>query len=244
MVSPHNEAIRYEFEQGFARWHRRRHGMSVRIDWRSIGGTTEIIRHLNSEYAAAAQAWWRQRGEGWPAGAREAVLATRPPPASRSDLVRLYQAFRQVDDLRQVGVGIDLLFGGGEYDHTVAHRSGLTVPVWPPGEAPAHLFASGDTELIPERLSGETCRTATLFGNAMSMFGIVYNIDRVGALGVARPPGRWDDLADPVYFRALGVADPTKSGSIAKAFEMLVPQKMHDAAAAAGFDDAVMAAPP
>jgi iron(III) transport system substrate-binding protein len=62
----------------------------------------------------------------------------------------------------------------------------------------------------------------------------------VRALGV-KPPARWDDLADPVYFRALAVADPTKSGSIAKAFEMIVQQKMHDAAAASGFDDARIA---
>ena len=82
--------------------------------------------------------------------------------------------------------------------------------------------------LIPEQFSGETCRTPTLFGNAASMFGIVYNVDRLRDLGVQVPPARWDDLADPIYAGAVGLADPTKSGSSAKAFEMIVQQKMRD----------------
>ena len=44
IISPHHEAIRYEFERGFSRWHRQHHGAPVRIDWRNIGGTTEILQ--------------------------------------------------------------------------------------------------------------------------------------------------------------------------------------------------------
>ena len=71
-----------------------------------------------------------------------------------------------------------------------------------------------------------------MFGNAVSTFGIVYNIDCLKDLGITTPPAQWSDLADFRYYRQVGVTDPTKSGSIAKAFEMLVHQKMHDAAAA------------
>src|SRR5207342_1960402 len=105
IISPHHEAIRYEFERGFSRWHRQHHGAPVRIDWRNIGGTTEILRYLSSEFAASAQAWWRQQGKPWPAGAVDAVVGTRPPHADRPDLVAIYDAFRRVDDPRQVSVG-------------------------------------------------------------------------------------------------------------------------------------------
>ena len=60
IVSPHNEAIRYEFAQGFSKWHQAHFGTPVKIDWRNIGGTTEISRYLASEYAAATRAWKRQ----------------------------------------------------------------------------------------------------------------------------------------------------------------------------------------
>jgi ABC-type Fe3+ transport system substrate-binding protein len=167
----------------------------------------------------------------------DAVVGTRPPRADRPDLGAIYEAFRKVDDPRQVSVGIDLLFGGGAFDHMVAYRAGLSVAPWAPGQAPPSLFTGTDgTVLIPEQFSGETCRTPTLFGNAASMFGIVYNVDRLRALGVETPPARWADLADPIYAGTVGLADPTKSGSSAKAFEMIVQQSMREAAIAAGFD--------
>jgi ABC-type Fe3+ transport system substrate-binding protein len=242
IISPHHEAIRHEFERGFSRWHRERHGAPVRIDWRNIGGTTEILRYLSSELAASSQVWWRRQGKPWPPGGADAVVGTRPPRADRPDLVAVYEAVRRVDDPRQITVGIDLLFGGGGYDHGVAYRAGLSVPPWPPGKAPPGLLAAVDgTVLIPEQISGETCRTPTMFGNAASTFGIAYNVHRVQALGVQTPPARWADLAHPIYAGAVGLADPTKSGASAKAFEMIVQQRMREAAGAAGFDAATIA---
>ena len=237
IISPHHEAIRYEFERGFSRWHRQHHGAPVRIDWRNIGGTTEILRYLGSEFAASTQAWWRREGKPWPPGASDAVVAARPPRPDRPDLIAIREAFRGVDDPRQISVGIDLLFGGGAFDHLVAYRAGLSVAPWPPDQAPSGLFTAPDgTVLIPEQFGGETCRTSTLFGNAASLFGIVYNVDRVRALGVETPPARWADLADPVYAGTVALADPTKSGASAKAFEMIVQQSMREAAVAAGFE--------
>ena len=48
IVTPHNEAIRYEFGEAFERWHQARTGRNVRIDWRVLGGTSEIARFLDS----------------------------------------------------------------------------------------------------------------------------------------------------------------------------------------------------
>src|SRR5438876_163551 len=53
IVSPNNEAIRYEFEHAFSRWHRQRHGAPVKIEWINVGGATEISRYLVSELAAS-----------------------------------------------------------------------------------------------------------------------------------------------------------------------------------------------
>ncbi len=264
IISPHNEAIRFEFAHAFSRWHEARHGRPVRIDWRAIGGTTEISRYLTASYAAAARAWWTGRGRPWPAGAGEALVNRRfnlqdPPMPARgpreSDaafarrvsletrkwetLRDLYRAFRAVDDPAEFSAGIDLFFGGGDYDHKKAFDEGLTVPPWPAGREPAGLLAdAAGAVLLPERMAGETWRTATYFGNAISTFGICYNHDRLRDLGIEKPPSRWEDLADPRYFRHLGLADPTKSGSIAKAFELIIHQQCREALRRAGFEDA------
>ena len=50
IISPHSEAIRFEFTRAFADYYRKSTGRSVHIDWRLPGGTTEIVRYLNSEY--------------------------------------------------------------------------------------------------------------------------------------------------------------------------------------------------
>lgn len=254
IVTPHNEAIRYEFGRAFSKWHQEKFGKPVKVDWRNIGGTTEISRYLTSEYAAAARAWWKQKGRDWPAGASEAVVNDRfpldkPPAGMNEELWKaqkeIYEEFRKVDDAAQFTSKVDLFFGGGEFDHSNANARGFTVAPWPAGSEPTQLFRAklGEdvVDLIPEKVSGEVWRRPALFGTAISTFGIVYNVDRLKDLGVKTPPAQWDDLADPVYFGQLGVADPTKSGSIAKAFEMIVHQKMHDAAKRAGFDDAAIA---
>src|SRR5207245_748284 len=52
IISPHNEAIRYEFARGFEQWHRHRFGQSVTVEWRDVGGTTDALRFVQSEFAA------------------------------------------------------------------------------------------------------------------------------------------------------------------------------------------------
>lgn len=246
IISAHNEAIRYEFAQAFSRWHREQYGAPVKIDWRAIGGTSEIARYLAAESVNSFRAWWRNQGNVWPLGAGDIVLdrrfATRPPPEDPQErptweiLRDIHTQFRTHDDAAKFGTRIDLFFGGGEYDHSRAFGQGLTVAPWAEGEEPPGLFKSEDgIDLIPAYISGEIWRTPTLFGNAVSTFGICYNIDRLKDNGVDIPPSTWDDLADPVYFRQLGMADPTKSGSVAKAFELMLHYKVREAVNAAGF---------
>lgn len=51
ILSPHNEAIREEFGRGFTRWHEDRFGTRADVDWRMIGGSSESIRFVQSEFA-------------------------------------------------------------------------------------------------------------------------------------------------------------------------------------------------
>ena len=237
IVTPHNEAIRYEFEHGFAKWHEQKFGKPVKIDWRNIGGTTEISRYLQSEYANSMRQWWLRSGKVWPAGMGSDLLVKDKKPADPAQAA-LWDQVRLIDDSEQFTSGIDLFFGGGEYDHTTAFRNGMTVEPWPAKDVPKYLFAASDgTTLIPDRISGETWRSPTVFGNAVSTFGIVYNVDRLRDLNIAAAPSQWRDLANPVYRRQVGLADPTKSGSIAKAFEMIVHQQIHESVIGAGFTD-------
>ncbi|MDB5325108.1 MAG: hypothetical protein JWM57_677, partial [Phycisphaerales bacterium] len=233
IVSPHNEAIRFEFAQGFTKWHQKKYGKPVKIDWRNIGGTTEIGRYLASEYSAATKAWWtNEKHNEWPPTASDDLTKTAPPTEPNS--AQIWKEYRDTDAPDAITCKIDLFFGGGEFDHSSAFRSGFAVPVVK--ELPPELFKENGVDMIPTSYSGETWRTASVMGNVVSTFGIIYNIDRVKELN-ATPPAQWADLADFKYFGQVGLADPTKSASIAKAFEMIVHQRMHDNLAAAGYGD-------
>ena len=221
VISPHNEAIRRTFGDAFSRWHNQKYGEPVRIDWRSVGGTTEIMRYLSAEYSSSAKLYFCRKNGGWPVDGTSTVLARRVP--EDPDKLVLWKAFRAVDDPSCISSGIDVFFGGGVYDHNKAARQGLSVPAWKTGEIPTGIFEDKKgRSLIPESVNGEQWRSDTFYGSALSTFGICFNIDRLKDLGIDKPPVSWDDLADPRYMGQLGLTDPTKSGSVAKTFEMII----------------------
>lgn len=250
VVTPHNEAIRYEFGRAFSRWHEAHYGRPVVVDWRVIGGTTEIMRYLEAETVASVRGWWQAQGRDWPMAGGETMLDRRFDPSAVPAAVvgdpqaranwearrDVYLAYRATDDPAAFSCQIDLFFGGGAYDHGKAAAEGLTVPPWAPGAQPDDtLYRSDGGELAPLQLSGEVWRTDTFFATALSTFGICYNPDRLRELGISSPPQRWRDLTDPRYRGQVGLADPTKSGSIAKAFEMIIHAECLDRVSTAGF---------
>jgi len=248
VITPHNEAARYEFAEAFSRWHRARYGRPVKVDWRVIGGTTEIMRYLTSEYASSYQACWKREGRPWPANGAEIIFDTRfkpdKPPADAATNISvreafesqraLYTAFRSTDDPAACSCGIDLLFGGGSYDHDKAARQGITVAPWRGDELKQPEVMEMLNE-IPAQCGGEVWQSDMFFGNVISSFGICFNQDRLADMGLAKPPASWHDLADPRLFGQVGLSDPTKSGSVAKAFEMIVHEQCWQAVTAAGF---------
>ena len=246
VITPDNEAIRHEFAAGFGKWHLEKYGVPVKVDWRNIGGTSEIVRYLKSEFVSSFKAWWERGGRKWRADGESALLdkgwradAPAPEGADAADWAErqgLVAAFRSVDDAGEFGTGMDVWFGGGAVDMDGLERLGMLVPAWPEGQEPGGLFATADgRELIPAQISGETWRTGTFYGSTLSTFGICFNRDRMAALGIAEEPTSWRDLADPRWRGTLGTADPTKSGSVAKAFETILQVACRDAVEAAGF---------
>ena len=50
LVSPHWEGVRYEFEEGFQRWYRQETDAEVDLKWLDVGGTSDIVRFIRSEF--------------------------------------------------------------------------------------------------------------------------------------------------------------------------------------------------
>jgi ABC-type Fe3+ transport system, periplasmic component len=220
IITPHNEALRHEFGVGFRRWYRERMGKNVVIDWRVIGGTSEIARFLEGEYTAAFELYWTKTlGRQWSAEVQEAFQNPRLP-AEASEEARMARAmFLQ----SEISCGIDLFFGGGPYDFIRQAQAGRIVDSGVMKKHPEWFRA----DVIPEEFAGEQYWDAQgrWMGTVLSSYGIVVNLDALKRLGVELPT-RWDDLKNPRLFGEVALADPTKSGSIAKAFENVIQQQM------------------
>ncbi|HVT74277.1 MAG TPA: extracellular solute-binding protein [Lacunisphaera sp.] len=222
IVTPNNEAIRHEIGIAFPRWYRAHTGRSIAIDWRVLGGTSEISRFLEGEYTAAFRRHWTtELHESWSAEVQAAAQAGN----LGSDASKAARAARAAFLASEVGCGIDVFFGGDAYTFAEHARAGRLVrseirarhPEW---------FADG---IIPRVHAGETYwdQDGRWFGYVLGSYGILFNRDGLRQLGLARPPEQWADLADWRYFGELALCDPTKSGSMTEAFENVIQQQMH-----------------
>ena len=222
IISPHNEAIRYEFETAFRNWYRSRLGREVRMDWRLLGGTSEITRYLEGEYSAAFRNFWTgELGRKWSTEVEAGFANGRLRPDASAEAKEARAAFLA----SEVGCGIDVFFGGGTFDFVSQARAGRLVPMVANG-APAPEWMR--EEIVPLSYAGDDFRDAggRWTGAVLSSFGIVYNRDVLDRLGLPAPKA-WADLTDPRYLGEVALADPTKSGSMNKAFEIVVQQRMH-----------------
>jgi iron(III) transport system substrate-binding protein len=227
IISPHNEAIRFEFTSAFSKYYRKLTGRTVHIEWRLPGGTTEIVRFLDSEFEASFRNYWvNQLKRSW----NRDVLNGFANPRVRGDhdegpdSERARFAFLHSN----VGADVDLLFGGGSFDFINMADRGLLVDSGVLRRFP-ELFSGKSDLSIPRSLGGEPYwdPQGRWVGVCLSDFGICYNADSLKRLGMSAPPAQWIDLADERFFNAIALADPTKSGSVAKAFELIVQQQMN-----------------
>ncbi|MCB1062013.1 MAG: extracellular solute-binding protein [Verrucomicrobiae bacterium] len=237
IISPHNESIRSEFERAFVRHMRESFDRSVWIDWRQPGGTSEIARYLKSEYANAfANLWMEETGTAFDTEVRSAFTNGKIDPQSAQPSeqlsARAIEARRRFLD-SEVSSGIDLFFGGGAYDFSKQADEGALVATDASGQygplalQKAHPDWFTD-DVMPAEASGEPFRDPDWrwTGTVLSAFGIVYNRDSLKRLGIEKTPDAWKDLIDPRLFGELALADPSKSGSVTKAIEMIFQQQM------------------
>jgi iron(III) transport system substrate-binding protein len=179
---------------------------------------------IRYEFEYAFNQWRLEQGEvmiefDWRAGGGGTDI--------RKKIIAEFTA-KGANGLEAEGIGADLLFGGGDYEHNKLAKGisvtrddedyhfAITTPV---------RFADGQrARIFPEAtIGGERLYHAELswVGTALSSFGIVYNRDVLRLLDL-NEPGTWRDLGDPGYRGWIALADPAHSGSIAATYNAIL----------------------
>lgn len=173
---------------------------------------------IRQEFGEAFAEWWKH------STGRTIHVDWRSPGGTSEIRMVLDAAYKAAAETGRDGIGIDVFFGGGEPDFADQAKKGRLVPLRVFTSQP-ELFAKGGP--IPETFTGERYYPAdrTWVGTCMSQFGICYNPQYLDRLHLPSPES-WRDLGHPGYAGTLALADPTKSGSVARAFELLVQGEM------------------
>jgi ABC-type Fe3+ transport system substrate-binding protein len=199
VVTPHVPQIRQEFSEAFDRWHLRKYGSHVKIDWRQPGGTSEIMKQLEAQYHAAV-------------GAGRVDFSDPKNPVVEAGTV-----------------STDMMFGGGTYEHgrlktgirvKVAGKEMVLPLSTPIGFEQSRLDGwFGENKVGAGQLYDPD---QYWVGTALSGFGIVYNKELFREIYPGREdpyPKSFEDLADPALIGRVTLADPRQSGSVTTAFE-------------------------
>jgi ABC-type Fe3+ transport system substrate-binding protein len=224
VLTPHSEPTRHEFARAF-REHMRKKGRSVWVDWRTPGSSREIARFIASEFETSFASYWTNRlHRPWSGGvaaafANPGVKMSGAEP--RDEAAEARRVFLESD----VGIGIDLLFGTGATEAAAQASAGRLVDAGLVRSRPDLFGESG----IPQSAGGKVLwdKEGRWAGTCLTRFGICHNRDSLSRLGIAKAPEQWSDLASPAYFGQLAIADPSKSGAAASAFEMVIHQQMN-----------------
>ncbi|MEX0776586.1 MAG: extracellular solute-binding protein [Phycisphaeraceae bacterium] len=125
------------------------------------------------------------------------------------------------------GIGIDLFFGGGDYEHNVLakgfehpEKSGKRITLSVPIDLPAGLLQ----EVYPTPdIGGEPLYHPQLYwvGPVLSSFGIVYNRNVLLHIGQVEPQ-TWSDLEPFAFRRNVALGDPLHSGSVAAVYNAIL----------------------
>jgi len=225
IISAHNKAVRDEYSRAFRRYCREKFRREVELDFRSPGGTSDIVRYIADRYEAEFRRYCEKRGCVWNDVVRRSFsdpAVDRDPKAS-PEAKRARKLFLDSD----VGIGIDIFAGGGTFDHARQAARGFGVDGGVRRRHPEYF----DPAVIPPKFGGDLLYDprGRYYGVVLSTFGIAYNADRVKEFRDATPPRRWRDLGDGRFFNTLAVADPSKSGSANKCFEIVLQQAMAEA---------------
>lgn len=183
---------------------------------------------IRQEIGEAFAAHWKK------STGRSLYVDWRTPGGTSEIRMVLDAGFKAAEETKRDGVGVDIFFGGGEPDFAAQAKKGRLIPLRVFDSHPEWFAAGGP---VPETFTGERYYAVdhVWVGTCMSQFGICYNPDVLRRLKIPHPTA-WGDLGNPAYNGTLALADPTKSGSVARTFELLVQAEMQRAMAASNID--------
>lgn len=209
VVTPHVEQIRAEFAEGFERWHARKFGTGVLVDWRTPGGTSEIVKQLEATLEAAAR-----NGRLGPDGLFE-------PGAAGYDLFFGGGSFEH-GNLKNKRTTLVATPGRGDEKRTYS----LSRPAGFPQSQMDEWF--GNNKVGAQTLYDAPDPKKTppdpgqyWIGTALSGFGLMYNRDVLAELGLPEPAS-FADLCDSRYVNMLGMTDGRLSGSVTTTYESIM----------------------
>lgn len=193
------------------------------LELRIITPHNQDIRHV---FEAAFSDWHRERF-----GASVAI--TYLSPGGSNDIVRylkdVYGSYLDASGAlppeEQMAVGIELIWGGGDYAFERDFKP-LLEPLKLDPALLAAAFPERDLAGVP--LLDPEGSPPKWVGVVLSSFGIVYSPDVYASLGLPAPEV-WEDLARPELAGLVALADPTRSGSAALAYMMVLERAMADA---------------
>ncbi|MEM9752870.1 MAG: extracellular solute-binding protein [Planctomycetota bacterium] len=122
------------------------------------------------------------------------------------------------------GIGADLFYGGGDYDHgKLADGIEVGDKNVPVAVAPRLRVGLLNAAFPKRDIGGEALvhPEELWIGTALSSFGLVYNRDLLAMLEIPEPT-TWEHLADPRFADWIAMADPGHSGSISAALETVL----------------------
>ena len=110
--------------------------------------------------------------------------------------------------------GIDIAWGGGEYNFQVMAEEGILEKMKIDQEV---------LQQIPTVFSGLEMydKDKRWCGSAISGFGFLYNKQLFERMKLKKPE-KWEDLGTARFYGLVGLADPSQSGSAAASYEMIV----------------------
>ena len=156
---------------------------------------------IQAEFELAFTAWYRRRT------GREVRFSWPDAGGTTQILKRVQDKF--VSGRRDV----DLVFGGGPIVERMKQLGYLQ-----PCRLPEPVLAA-----LPKTVAGQPLYDPEYawYGAAISTFGLIYNKKLIADRGLP-VPASWEAMADPRYAGLVAAGDPSKSGSMRKAYEIVL----------------------
>jgi ABC-type Fe3+ transport system substrate-binding protein len=197
------------------------------LELRIMTPHNQDIRHV---FERAFADWHRQRF------GKAVALTYLSPGSGTNDIVRylrdLYGRYRDAEGELlpedQVDAGIDIVWGGGDYTFERDFKPFLKPLALSPAllsEAFPTADLAGVALFDPAAAGGGAPRWV---GVVLSSFGLIYAPEFYERLALPAPES-WSDLARPELKGLLALADPTRSGSAAVAYMMVLQRAMESA---------------